>query len=133
MDQGPVSMMAEICVSGPKCLLSQTSKKWWENTLKSWANVLDMLIWLDTSDPILVERVRTRKKWHLIKDWNDQDALDFNILYRSVYTQLISELTIEANGPEVIRLDTGQLSLNEIIDNVLVALKIKDREVYISR
>lgn len=128
MDQGPVSLMAELYVLGPKCFRSLTSNKWWENTLKNWAGVLDGLICLDTSDPTLVKRVRSREKWHLIKEQNDQEALDFNMQFRTVYAQLVSELASNTHGPEVMHFDTGQLTLNEVVDKVLAVLGVNKGE-----
>jgi len=125
MDQGPVSIMAELSVIDPKCLQSQAAKKWWENTIKGWIDALDLLIWLDASDPTLIKRVRTRDQWHLIKDQQDREALDFNTSYRSTYNSLLSALTADGRGPQVIEINTGRESLDTVMDKVLVALEIK--------
>lgn len=125
MDQGPVSIMAELSVMGPKFMQNHDVNKWWESTIEAWADVLDLLIWLDTSDPTLLKRVRTRDKWHLIKEQNDPEALDFNAQYRSVYSHVISVLTSRANGPKVFRFDTGQASLDETVDKMLTVLDLR--------
>src|SRR5688500_18651010 len=62
LDQGPVFRMATLHEFGPESLRSEASKTWWLHLYEQWASTLDILIWLDTSDSILMERINTRTK-----------------------------------------------------------------------
>jgi shikimate kinase len=133
LDHGPVAMLASLRFFGPENLKSQSAKKWWDSTYKQWADTLDMVIWLDTSDATLVERIRARDVWHRVKVKSDSEAFEFLARWRPVYEQVISELTVDSHGPKVFHLDTGQESLDETVSRVLVACGSKDSEDKIMR
>ena len=61
LDQGPVYMLAELLRHGPPNFRNSASK-WWERVCADWANVLDMVICLDTQDATLLQRIRSRKR-----------------------------------------------------------------------
>jgi thymidylate kinase len=128
LDHGPVSMLAFLRLFGPENLKSQRAKPWWVSRYQQWADTLDMVIWLDTSDATLVERIRARDVWHGVKAKSDPDAFDFLARWRAVYEQVISELTVDSHGPKVFHLDTGQESLDETVHQVLVACGLEDSE-----
>jgi thymidylate kinase len=125
--------LAELNIFGPECIKNHRGKEWLDKIYSDWANTLDMLVWLDTSDSALMKRVRTRRKWHLIKEQSDQEAIDFNASFRETYQRLISMLSVSANSPTVIGFNTGQESLDAIVDKLLLALDINNHTVSIPR
>jgi shikimate kinase len=128
LDQGPVFLLAQLHWFGPESLRSQSAKEWWDRTYKQWADILDVVVWLDASDPILVERIRTRDKWHLVKEQPEPDVIEFLARYRAAYEQVISVLTGNGSGPKVLRLDTAREPLDKTVNRVLVACGLKDSE-----
>lgn len=119
LDQGPVYLLAELMVFGPDCLKDQDMKKWWDTTFRQWANILDLIIWLDTSDSILIERIKNRDKWHLMKGQKEIDIIKFLKDYREAYENVISSLTSYNPCLKIIRFDTGLESLEMVLDNLL--------------
>ena len=91
--------------------------------LKQWASALDMVIWLDAPDAILVERIRARSKWHLVKEKPEQVANKFLARFRTSYDQIIARLTANC-GPRVLRFNTKQESLDQIVDKALAAFDL---------
>jgi len=126
LDQGPVFMLAWLYGFGPERLKSQCAKQWWGSMYKEWANTLDMVIWLDTSDATLVERIRARDVRHGVKQKSDPDAFEFLARWRLADAQVLSALTAEAGGPQVIRFDTAQNSPDEIVNKVLAVFGFTD-------
>jgi deoxyadenosine/deoxycytidine kinase len=126
LDQGPIAIFAELFVLHHNVLQSPSVKKWWDRTLTVWAHTLDLLIWLDTSDPVLIDRVRNRNNWHLIKDQTDFEALDLNSRFRSINSKLVSSMTTDINGPIIIDFDTGKKSVSQITEKTLIALDIEN-------
>jgi deoxyadenosine/deoxycytidine kinase len=124
MDQGPVSIMAELTVLGPSCLQGKNTSDWWKKVFQLWASTLDLIIWLDAPDSVLLERVRSRNKRHVIKGQSNADALDLIMKFRSTNNYLISTLEANPNGPKVIKFDTDNNPLDFIIDKVLIALDL---------
>jgi hypothetical protein len=133
LDQGPIAILAELYVLHQNILQSQAVKKWWERILTIWAHSLDLIIWLDTSDTVVIERVRHRSRWHLIKDQTDIEALDLNSRFRGINSKLISNMLAEINGPSIIKLDTGKESLDQITKKTLVAFEIENPRTSISQ
>jgi len=128
LDQGPVFLLAQLHCFGPESLRSQSAEKWWNGTYKQWADILDIVVWLDTSDSILMERIRTRGKGHLVKGRSEAEVFEFLARYRVAYEQVISVLKANASGPKVLRFDTAQEPLDEIVSRVVVACGLKDSE-----
>jgi thymidylate kinase len=126
LDQGPVFLLACLYGFGPERLKSQSAKKWWDGMYKQWANSLDMVIWLDTLDTTLVERIRARYKWHGNKKRSDPEAFEFLARWRAAYAQVLSALTAEATGPKLLRFDTAQKCPDEIVNRVLAVFCFTD-------
>lgn len=126
LDQGPVYTLATLHGFGPESLRSRSLDRWWNSTLEQWASILDIVVWLDAPDMVLVERINARSKAHLVKGETEQDASAFLARYRTAYEQVLSMLSTDATGPRVLRFDTAQASLDEIVNRVLMACGMRN-------
>jgi shikimate kinase len=124
LDQGPVFMLAKLHSFGPESLKSSSAEKWWSGTYNQWAATLDMVIWFDASDTLLLERIRARNCWHRVKEKSEQEAFKFLARYRRSYEQIISALTANG-GPRILCFNTDQESLSQIVDKVLAAFDLE--------
>jgi len=122
LDQGPVFLLAQLFWFGPETLKGQAVEKWREALYDRWAAALDLVVWLDASDAVLLERIRTRGKWHAVKDRSGSEGLAFLSRYRDAYRHVITRLATNANGPRVLCINTGQRSVEETLDSILVEL-----------
>ncbi len=123
VDQGPVYTLTVLAGFGSECTKGQCFVNWWGKTLKEWAKTLDLIIWLDAPDEVLLERIRNRDKRHLVKDKSDQEAIDFLAQCRTVYKQIIGKLAVDG-GPKVLCYDTSQCPLTRIVEDILTALNL---------
>jgi thymidylate kinase len=107
---------------GPESLRNPEIKGYWGKIKEKWIHTLDMLIWLDTSDEILINRIRSRPDKHLMKNKTDQEIKEFLAKYRRAYERLIN--TFMKNNPEirVFQMDTGKNSVDDLIRCVLSIL-----------
>ena len=105
---------------GPEKMRCQSFDGWWASMLKQWGNTLDMVIWLDAPDEILIERVHARGRWHSIMGMSGEEANEFLAGYRRSYKKIIPEL-VANHGTRFMRLDTHQQSLGQMRDKVLAA------------
>jgi hypothetical protein len=128
LDQGPVFMLAWFSGFGPESFRSPSTKPWWDTMYKQWADVLDMVIWLDAPDMTLIERIRARDVWHGVKVKTDRDACEFLARWRAAHEHVLSALTSQANGPKVLDLNTAQEGLEETVNRVLVRFGFSDYE-----
>jgi hypothetical protein len=122
LDQGPVYMLAELLRFGPQVLTDPAARKWWEATCVQWADCLGIVICLDTSDLILMERIRSRAKKHGVKENSDQWALEFLARYRSAQEKVLSTMEACTKSPKLARFDTSTMSLDETLENILALL-----------
>jgi hypothetical protein len=114
LDQGPVYLLAEMREFGPEYLKSQDAEKFWQELFCRWADTLDMIVWLDTTDINLVERIRTRDQEHVVKNSSASIVFEFLARYRMAFEDVLSRLEANKSGPRVLRYDTSKLPSNEI-------------------
>ena len=94
-------------------------EKWWDNMLRETALLLDMVICLDAPDEVLLDRINKRKTWHRIKGLSEKEAQELLSSYRTSYEYVISRL-IAINGRlKVIRFNTHEDSLEQIVDKII--------------
>jgi adenylate kinase family enzyme len=97
--------------------------------LDRWARTLDVVIWLDAPDAVLVRRIRERHKWHQVKDRTDVEIRQFLAHYRRSYEQIIAELS--ARGKlRIIRLSTERDQPERIAEEILVGIR-GDRRAHV--
>lgn len=124
LDLGPVFKLATLNEFGPQRLRSHGFEQWWHNMYKQWACTLDMVIWLDAPDTVLVERINSRSKQHPIKGKPDLEACEFLAHYRTSYEQILRKLTSHGETT-LLRFDTSQASIEQIADKVLAAFSLE--------
>ena len=125
LDQGPVFLLTELYVFGPKSLRGRSAMKWWQTAFQDWANTLDLIIWLDAADRILIERIQARYKWHVMKGKQEDEIIQFLGEYRQAYEDVISMLLLNSAHLEILRLDTS-LETIEVLEEKLL-LHLEDR------
>jgi thymidylate kinase len=121
LDRGPVYMLTRLSCCGLDKANDRAIVTWWNAMLKHWASRLQLVIWLDAPTGILVERIRSRKKWHVIKGASEEEAARFLVAFRTGYEQIVGRLTGDG-GPRVLHFDTAAQSLEEVAAQVLAAL-----------
>jgi hypothetical protein len=124
LDQGPVYLMAEMREFGPEYLKSKDAEKFWNELYCRWAATLDTIVSLDAADMVLMERIQTRAKGHVVK--NEPVPLVYNFLarYRRTYDYLVSKLGTFQGGPRILRFDTKLYRPGEIVNLLLAELAI---------
>jgi shikimate kinase len=114
LDQGPIFLMAILSEFGPEGLRNPDINGYWEKVYERWTNTLDIVIWLDAADEILINRIRTRRADHIVKHKSDQEIKEFLAKYRVAYDRLLT-LLMKNNHIQVIRLDTNKYSANDLV------------------
>jgi hypothetical protein len=122
LDEGPVFAFAWFRVLGHSCFRDGRRNAWWQRVLAHWAARLDVIVLLDGADPLLVDRLRTRTKWHPLKHSSDEQLYEFTAAYRREYEWVISGLTANG-GPRVIALESNGTPVEELAERVLAACR----------
>jgi deoxyadenosine/deoxycytidine kinase len=122
LDQGPVYLMTEVRLFGPEYLRQQTAQRFWQNLFEHWTDTLDMIVWLDTAEEVLLERIRTRQQEHVVKAQPAKVVYEFLDRYRSEYEFIFSRLIANNTCLKVLRFDTGWQTPQQIVDQILFQL-----------
>lgn len=122
-DQGPIYRLAMLQEFGPEMTHSSSYETWWNAQLKKWAAKLDLLVWLDAPDDILIERIYNRNQFHEIKGKSSEEGYDFLRRYRKTAGQIIEHL-MATHDLKVLRYDTSKISSPQIAEQVLDLLEL---------
>lgn len=123
-DHGPIYRLALLREFGPELTRSARFQSWWNSELRHWASRLELIIWLDAPDAILLQRINKRLESHQIKGKPDGQACGFLARYRASYDITMRKIQLE-NAVPVLKFDTGKKTLAEIIKNISVASEIE--------
>jgi deoxyadenosine/deoxycytidine kinase len=121
LDHGPIYRLSTLCEFGPEITSSQSYTQWWAELFNQWAATLDMIIWLDAPDEVLLERIHDRRRWHMIKDDSEKEAYQFLRRYRRVMERLIAQVVNDYHVA-LLSFNTAQNSVERIADDVVAAI-----------
>lgn len=126
VNPGSVYWLAALSEFGPSRFQSHACGEWWDRMLNQWIALVDLFVWLDAPDNVLLERIRTRNEWHAAKEQPDSQVLERFAHLRRRYGQILAEMA-HRGGPEVLHFRTDQVSSDQMADRVLSALRPGDR------
>ena len=115
-DQGPVFMLTRLHGCAIHELASVRVQRWWAMQLARWASTVDTVIRLDAPDTVLMERIRTRAKWHVTKGQSESDAREFLRAVRKTSDVILSRLS--GGGVRVAEFDTSQLDVPALAERL---------------
>jgi adenylate kinase family enzyme len=119
LDEGPIYYMAYLQIFGAESMNSLLTQAWWAEMYRNWSKVLDMVIMLDAPDTFLIDRIRAREKHHGVKTKSDDYAHRYLANLREKYENLLIKLTSEECDLRILRFNTQQLSIDEIVSKVI--------------
>jgi len=117
-DQGPLFLLSVLYSSGNESSLSAIGNRWWRATLKRWSATLDVVIWLDAPDDLLIDRIRSRARNHRCKTSTPEETRHFLANFRSRYQDILSRLA-KYGGARAISVDTSRLSVDKVAEHIV--------------
>lgn len=114
-DQGPVYTLARLREG------MRTPTPWLTTQLRTWSELLTVVVLLDADDDVLLRRIDTREKQHALKGVHPDAARPGLARWRALYAEVVGQLT-DGGGPVVVRFDTGVTSADEIARQVLATV-----------
>lgn len=122
LDQGPVYLLAEMRLFGPEYLRQKSAERLWQYLYDRWKTALDMVVWLDATNNILFDRIRTRQQEHIVKTQPAKVVWEFLDRYRAEYESILSFLTTKNARVKVLQFDTGHQQIQDIANQFLSEL-----------
>ena len=127
LDHGPVFKLATLDAFGPKRLSGPGFRHWWNEIIGQWAKFLDLIIWLEAPDAVLIQRINRRSQKHIVKGKSEPEASKFLARYRGSYEQILGRLSTDG-GPTVLQFDTSRMAIEQIVDDVVTACEARRHE-----
>jgi hypothetical protein len=122
LDQGPVYLLAEMRVFGPEYLRHKPAERLWQDLFRRWVETLDVIVWLDAADEVLLDRIRTRLQEHVVKDQPVTVVYEFLERYRAEYELILAVLTAKKASLKILRFDTERQQPRDILEQFLAEL-----------
>ncbi len=128
-DEGAIFAISKLRVDSQNDPILQ--EEWEAKSLNHWKELVKTIIWLDSADEVLIQRIRQRNKSHRMKDKSDDEIVEFLSRYREAYEIVIKKFT-ENNAVNILKFDTAERNLKDIADEIsfkIVSNKASQREV----
>ena len=119
-DHGPLYRLARLREFGPAITRSERFQRWWDAEWEVWVDALDVVVWLDAADDVLIRRVGQRGHWYLSRDLSDEERHRFLHRYRKAFAEIIPGGS--QDGPMILRYRSDDRSIDEIAGDVRRAL-----------
>ena len=113
LDQGPVYALVRLKAQGKKVTSSATFERWWDQTIERWADHLAAVVYLDSSDEVLLDRINAREQPHGTKGEPPSVGKEFIQRYRRLFEEALRRLD-RPGGPEILPFDTGAMAGEQI-------------------
>lgn len=98
LDHGPLFWLASLDALGPPVTTTAAFRRWWDAAVDEWAGLLDLVVWLDASDDLLLSRVGSRDQRHVLNGMDEASAQVFLARYRTSYDRVLARVRVRAPG-----------------------------------
>lgn len=117
LDHGPLFHLARLRAFGPPVTSTARFRRWWDETLDDYADLLDVVVWLDAPDDLLLRRISSRDQRHVIRGADADAARRFFDAYRASYGVVLERVRQRSPGA-VLHLRTEAATPSELGDHV---------------
>jgi thymidylate kinase len=121
-DHGPIFRLVQLRELGPPLVASPAFATWWHAERRAWERSLDLVVWLDAPDAVLLPRIGARDQRHVVKHMPAATAVEFLTTYRRGYEKVLAEMSAEGRF-HLIRFDTSQMPPEAMAEEVLEAVR----------
>lgn len=121
LDHGALYRLARLREFGPQIVHSEAFERWWVSSLDRWMKSIDVVVWLDGSDEVLLQRVKQRGHRTLASTPSDHAKREFLARYRRAFDGLFEEAG--PDQPTILRLRSDEGSVAAIAAHVLSVLR----------
>lgn len=122
MDQGAVYALARLGHRTHLIPGTEPLGPWWKSTVTTWAETLEMVVWIDAPNDVVLHRINSRVQVHEVKGKGPREAASYIDRYRSAYQTVVDSIG-RAGGPIVVRYDSNVHSVPDLVSQTLERLE----------
>lgn len=126
-DHGPLYRLARLREFGPSLTRSASFRDWWRRSHRYWIDALDVVVWLEAPDEVLLERVDRRGHWYLSTEPDAGVKQEFLARYRRAFEEVLEPAG--ASSPSILRVRSDRHTTEQIAEQVLATLAAAERVV----
>jgi thymidylate kinase len=104
-DHGPVFRLTSLMSFGPPMASTPAFERRWARLARDWGGLLDVVVWLDAPDSVLLRRIGRRPQEHRIRGADRGEAVAFMKAYRTAYRTTLDLVT--HGGATLVELDSA--------------------------
>jgi shikimate kinase len=119
VEDGPALILSWLREAAHGSSVTGDPPRWWTNVVKRWAEIVDIVVFLDAPQRVLTERVLARAQANPFKGRPESELSAELERSREAYVHVISDLQAY-DGPTMVSFRTDQRSIAEITDELLV-------------
>ncbi len=127
LDQGAIFLISYLNTWGPEGLFKPNMQGWWNKVYGKWSKTIDLVILLDASDELLVNRINSRPQDHYIKGEPSQKSQNWIADYRKLYNEILEKLVSFDQSMLIIKIDSGIYSTEDIINKIVPELLVDSK------
>ena len=120
-DHGPLYRLSFLPEFGPDVARSPSFEKWRNAWVTRWIDTLDLVVWLDAPDDVLLRRLDHRGHHYLTSAITEDEQHRFLERYRRAFESTVHGA--ERSKPNILHLRSDQMSTDEAADRVSAALE----------
>jgi thymidylate kinase len=120
LDHGPVFRLTSLAAFGPPMTDTSVFSRRWNRLAGQWGRLLDVVVWLDAPDDVLMSRIDGREQTHRIRGAARAEGETFLTRYRAAYRTTIAVVTRE--GARLVELDTTECPPEQLAATVRAAV-----------
>jgi hypothetical protein len=124
LDEGPICYLTRLRAWGSAGTHCMEAKNWWDQMFQVWATTIDLVIHVDATDGVLIERIRSREMRQEVKAMSADEAFEYMKNLRAAQEYVLQEISIQTDSPEKICFDSRLYTPDQLCRQVTALLPI---------
>lgn len=125
LDEGPVFGLAWLRMRRADLVHGGPLEAAWRDAATHWAYALDAILWVDAPDAVLAQRIRARRKPHMMKSADSGEVAAFAASFRAALDAVIEAMGRDA--PRLVRISTALGTPHEAATRIAAVLGLDGR------
>ncbi len=124
LDPGSVYWLSSLREFGPEFAKDPLFLRWWDARLQEWSAALDMIVWIEAPNELLLQRVLARDEVHEAREQPAGTALEYFERYRLWYSRMVPEMASRGHA-RLFHFRSDELTTEQMVSEVLRTVDLR--------